>query len=486
VFMADHVVVGGTYGSVPNKPKASSATDSESPLLFREEDRFRTDSAYKDVLFAVLFVLYLVLITILSIFFFAQNQSTYGSNTSNTESEFLNQHFWRLSFVTITIAICNTFVSFLIVAKFAFYLIWFTLICSFILWLVYGICLLVLFDSVWSGIVILCIALLQLLWMLAVRHRIEFATALIVLSVQSLHRYKASYLVSVFGMLLQSVWAITWLMGFSYAVDGTSATKLVIFLYVIAFYWTFQVISNIVLTSISGTVAVWYFLYPTYTITKPVSGALKRSLTTSFGSICYGSLIVAVVQFIRLVVGMLRSMVRERSDNLCVRCIAACIQSLVQCFQDIIEYINNYAFVRVAIYGLDYCSSARQTLQLFRSRGFDLVINDDLTNAVLMLSCLFTASFTALIIGAISKYAYNDNSAETVLLWSFTAFAVSFALSISCMVTIKAAVCTIFVCFAEDPASLSHTKPYDYEFLTNAWNKRYGSLPKKLTNPARM
>mmetsp|Transcript_55933 Transcript_55933/g.50312 ORF Transcript_55933/g.50312 Transcript_55933/m.50312 type:complete len:82 (+) Transcript_55933:2-247(+) len=75
---------------------------------------------------------------------------------------------------------------------------------------------------------------------------------------------------------------------------------------------------------------------------------------------------------------------------------------------------------------------------------------------------------------------------ETIVLWSLTGFFVSFALSMSVMSTVKAAVSTIFVSFAEDPAALSFTKPLKYEFLTSSWNKRYGNLPAKLTNPSRV
>ena len=152
--------------------------------------------------------------------------------------------------------------------------------------------------------------------------------------------------------------------------------------------------------------------------------------------------------------------------------------------KDIIQYINNYAFVRISIYGINYCLSAKQTLQLFKSRGLDLIINHDLTNSILLLTCLLSALFTALCIGLLSKYQYNNNSIETIILWSATAFFISFALSMSIMTTIKAAVSTIFVSFAEDPAALSFTKPFKYQFLTTSWNKRYGNLPAKLTNPS--
>ena len=500
------VKVGGSYGSVPNRPKSVSNDNESSLRLIREEDRFKQDTPYQDKLFGVLFIVFLLLIFILSLFFFVTNESTYDKDSANSDNEYLNEHFWKLSIISISIAIGTTILLLFILAKYTFYLVWFSLILSFLLWLIYGIILIIEFKSISVGIIILFIALIQLLWIYLVRHRIEFATALIMLSIDALNKFKSTYFISIFGIFLQTFWLIIWLMGFSYSIDGTDATQITIFLYIFAYYWTFQVITNIVLCTICGTIGVWYFLFPQYVPNKPVYASFRRSITTSFGSICYGSLIIAVVQTIRLFITLLRSIVRDRNNNFCAQCILGCISCMLQCIEDIIEYINHYAFVRISIYGMNFCNSAKETLQLFRSRGFDLIINDDLTNSVLLLSCLLCSAFNGLCIGLISKYSYNNNSIETVVLWSFTAFAVSFALSMSSMVTIKAAVSTIFVSFAEgiffcffslfiyiecyiyiytDPAALSFTKPLKYEFLTNAWNKRYGSLPTKLTNPPR-
>ena len=172
-------------------------------------------------------------------------------------------------------------------------------------------------------------------------------------------------------------------------------------------------------------------------------------MTTSFGSICYGSLVIAAVQFLRSGVRMFGAMVREHRGNALVQCMADCIGCCLRWIEDVIDYVNHYAFARIAIYGMDYCNAARQTLTLFTSRGIDMVINDDLTSSVLLLSALLSAVVTALAVAVISKYSLNDQSADIVVLWSFTAFAVSFAMSMSLMVAIKAAIATLFVSFAE-------------------------------------
>jgi hypothetical protein len=61
-----------------------------------------------------------------------------------------------------------------------------------------------------------------------------------------------------------------------------------------------------------------------------------RSLTTSFGSICLGSLVVALIQALREVV---RSM-RENDDSI----VACCAECLIGCIESLVEYFNKWAF----------------------------------------------------------------------------------------------------------------------------------------------
>jgi hypothetical protein len=68
-----------------------------------------------------------------------------------------------------------------------------------------------------------------------------------------------------------------------------------------ASYWISEVIKNVIHCTISGVYGSWYFC-----ANKPggfpkgaTRGAFKRSMTYSFGSISFGSLIVAIIQFLR-------------------------------------------------------------------------------------------------------------------------------------------------------------------------------------------
>jgi hypothetical protein len=89
-----------------------------------------------------------------------------------------------------------------------------------------------------------------------------------------------------------------------------------VFSLLVSLYWGGQVFKNIVHVTVAGTFATWYFLPAHQMPASPTAGALKRACTTSFGSICLGSLLVAVVQALKQLVHQVRlgalSLGRER------------------------------------------------------------------------------------------------------------------------------------------------------------------------------
>jgi hypothetical protein len=119
-----------------------------------------------------------------------------------------------------------------------------------------------------------------------------------------------------------------------------------------------QVVKNALNVVVAGSVASWWFNTGSSNV---VGGALKRAFTTSFGSICMGSLIVAVL---RALEQMARE-ARRRGDS--AACIAECILS---CLTDMMEYFNKWAFVYVGIYGYSFANAGKKVFSMFGDRGW--------------------------------------------------------------------------------------------------------------------
>ena len=69
-------------------------------------------------------------------------------------------------------------------------------------------------------------------------------------------------------------------------------------------YWTSQLIKDLTHMTISGTFATYYFFENQNTSFSTLL-SLKRTLTTSIGSVCFGSLLVSIIRFIKFLVHQL-------------------------------------------------------------------------------------------------------------------------------------------------------------------------------------
>lgn len=155
-------------------------------------------------------------------------------------------------------------------------------------------------------------------------------------------KYSSTLITGIISLVLQtmySIWFMITVVGVYQTYYDSSSTQTnsklnaaMVFL-VFSFYWTSQVISYVTHVTLSGVFATVYFL--NNQVAHPIWGSAKRALTTSFGSICFGALLVALINTLRYFIQVARS----SSDNpllsfaLCIiECIVSCIQGLFVSF----------------------------------------------------------------------------------------------------------------------------------------------------------
>lgn len=148
-----------------------------------------------------------------------------------------------------------------------------------------------------------------------------------------------------------------------------------------SFHWFVQVAKNVVHCVAAGSVGEWWFgSHDMNTIHR----SQARALTTSLGSICFGSLVVAVLNALETV---LLSTQRRKSGG--GRGSAnACLECVVELVKRNLMYFNKYAFCQVALYGKDFRTAGSDTMRLFRDRGWSFLLNDSLISSVLAVGCL--------------------------------------------------------------------------------------------------
>jgi len=233
---------------------------------------------------------------------------------------------------------------------------------------------------------------------------------------------------------------------------------------ILIFYWTLQVLQNISHTTICGVAAVWFF---SKTQKNPTWTSFRYACTKGLGSICCGSLLVALIQTARALVRNAQSQSRGNIFvQFLVQCLLACLESLVQFF-------NTYAYAQVAIYGTSFIESSKRTWNMLTSKGVDAWINDDLTGFALACGALVGALITGLV-GYLMSMAFSSISSDMRVGYLVAGFLIGYFLCATVMMVVRSAVVAVFVCWAEDPASMSQNRPQEYHMLSEQWIRLYG------------
>ncbi len=284
---------------------------------------------------------------------------------------------------------------------------------------------------------------------------------------------KANVGVSVFAYgatILNGLWLLFWFIT-SYStilvlgdcdqqgVCNNDVNGFVVFLLVLSAYWTMQVIKNVVHVTVAGTVGTWWWApaEANSCCSKAVTDSNRRAMTYSFGSICLGSLLVAIVETIK----SFCESARDSEDGLC-SCIAVC---LLNCLESIMEMFNEWAFVYVGIYGYGFVDAARNVITLFKARGWTAIITDYLVDRVLaMISFgvgLITGGFAALI-----AYSFNLQVAGAAF---GIGFFVGLILTSILLGLVGSGVKTAVVCYAEDPKAFEDNHPELSHRMRESW-----------------
>lgn len=367
-----------------------------------------------------------------------------------------------------------------------------------------------LYGNFFLGIFGVLIALITLCYARAMMHRIPFAVANLRVAAAAISKHGSTYCVA-FGIVIFEIgWVVAWSLAFLGVMDQMNVTSstttsntgkaageyctsssqcasrscntatkecraeatiqisgttyAVFFFMLLSFYWGMQVFKNISHTTIAGTVATWWYNAES----KGATGAsLKRSCTTSLGSICLGSLLVAIIQ-------VLRSMAEQaRQEGSGAACLAECI---LGCIQSIMEYFNRWAYVYIGVYGYKFSQAGKAVFELFHQRGFDAIINDDLIGNVLGFAALAVGLICAgLGVLAVNVFEIVKFSNADVYL-AIMGFVVGVSIAVTPLSVIDSSVATIFVCFAEDPAAFQQSHPDLYQPLVAEWHALYPEI----------
>jgi hypothetical protein len=334
------------------------------------------------------------------------------------------------------------------------------------------------YGIVISAVIFIIFGLLALLYLYCVRNRIKFTEAILKVSISGLQQFWGVFLSAVGAAIISAAYMVFW----SYAVnaivsvveydayqedptaDPTQLSGFLWFLLALSLYWTIETVRNIHFTATAGAIGTWWY---NSTANFATGASLKRASVYSLGSIALGSFIVAFLQ-------TLRYMLRASSDGR-GSFAAACLECLLQLIENIVRYFNMYAYVQIALYGKDFMTAASDTMDLFAAKGFEMIINDDLTGLVVVFGSFVGGALNALVVGLPYFLTLDDDSqyGDNTFIVFILCFLMGFLIAGMLLSQLAAAATTTFVVWAEDADAMQQTRPAEFAAITEARAKYY-------------
>uniref|UniRef100_A0A8P4KLR1 Choline transporter-like protein n=1 Tax=Dicentrarchus labrax TaxID=13489 RepID=A0A8P4KLR1_DICLA len=208
--------------------------------------------------------------------------------------------------------------------------------------------------------------------------------------------------------------------------------------------------------TLAGTFASYYWARrkPQDIPPCPLFSSFSRALRYHTGSLAFGALILSVVQLIRIILEYLEQKLKG-IDNSLSRFIMHCLKCCFWCLEKLIRYMNHNAYVMVAIYGKNLCTSAREAFFLLMRNVVRVAVLDRVTDFLLFLGKVLIAGGVGVIafffftrkIPVIQEEVPNLNyywvPLLTVVIGSYLIAHGFFSVYATC-------VDTLFLCFCDD------------------------------------
>ncbi|XP_066498137.1 choline transporter-like protein 2 isoform X2 [Hoplias malabaricus] len=245
------------------------------------------------------------------------------------------------------------------------------------------------------------------------------------------------------------------------------------------FFWCANFVTALGQMTLAGAFASYYWAFNKSKDMPdcPVFASLGRALRYHTGSLAFGSLLLAIVQVIRVQLEYLDHKLKG-AENKFAKFVLCCLKCCFWCLEKFIKFLNRNAYIMVAIYGKNFCTSARDAFFLLMRNVIRVAVLDKVTDFLLFLGKLLIVG----IVGIISFFFFSGRTQRldfvpnlhyywvpilTIVVGSYFIAHGFFSVYAMC-------VDTLFLCFLEDLERNdgSNEKPYLMpESLLNILNK---------------
>ncbi|XP_077362589.1 choline transporter-like protein 4 [Festucalex cinctus] len=227
---------------------------------------------------------------------------------------------------------------------------------------------------------------------------------------------------------------------------------------VLAFLWCVNFVIALGQCTLAGAFSSYYWAYdksndiPAF----PVFKAFVCALRYHVGSLAFGALILTLVQFVRVLLEYIDHKTKG-AQNPCARFILCCMKCCFWCLEKFLKFLNRNAYIMIAVYGKNFCTSAKNAFALIMRNIIRTVILDKVADLLLFFGKLLVVGG----VGVLSFYFFSGRiplsdsteQSETLNYYWMPIIVVvfgSYLIAHGFFSVYSMCVDTLFLCFLED------------------------------------
>ncbi|XP_048198190.1 choline transporter-like protein 2 isoform X1 [Perognathus longimembris pacificus] len=222
------------------------------------------------------------------------------------------------------------------------------------------------------------------------------------------------------------------------------------------FFWLANFVLALGQVTLAGAFASYYWALrkPDDMPAFPLFSAFGRALRYHTGSLAFGALILAIVQIIRVMLEYLDQRLKA-AENKFAKFLMTCLKCCFWCLEKFIKFLNRNAYIMIAIYGTNFCTSAKNAFFLLMRNIIRVAVLDKVTDFLFLLGKL-------LIVGSVGILAFfffthririvQDTAPPLNYYWVpiLTVIVGSYLIAHGFFSVYGMCVDTLFLCFCED------------------------------------
>jgi solute carrier family 44 (choline transporter-like protein), member 2/4/5 len=169
-------------------------------------------------------------------------------------------------------------------------------------------------------------------------------------------------------------------------------------------FWLLCFVVGMGQITLAGAFASWYWAWekPRDIPTFPIASSGLRALRYHTGSVAFGSLLIAIVMFIRVVLEFLQRQL-STSQNKVAAFFFCILRCCFWCLESILRFITKNAFIMIAIHGKCFCIAAKDGFFLVMRNCLRLLVLDNVTGFILFVGKLIVAA----LVGVSAYFAFK-------------------------------------------------------------------------------